>query len=85
MGCNCKKPQIINNLKSIDHLKMAYETFNSNIKDKQIETMDDFDKVIIYNTFKSLYPNAKVLPGIQDAVNKITEAKNLYVQKTTKR
>lgn len=85
MGCNCKKPQVLNNLKSVDHLRLASETYNTTVKGKNIDALDDFDKLQIFNAFKSLYPRASALPTLTDAIGKITEANNLYIQQTTKR
>lgn len=81
MGCNCKKPQVLNNLKSKDHLKLASETYNTTIKNKSIEELDDYDKIQIFNAFKSLYPNSSSLPTLDGAINHLKSAQDLYTKK----
>lgn len=81
MGCNCKKPQVLNNLKSKDHLRLASETYNTTIKNKTIDQLDDFDKLQIFNAFKSLYPRAASLPSLTDAINHLKQAQELYTRK----
>jgi hypothetical protein len=62
MGCNCKKQnQVLNNLNSTDHLKIAFDTYDNYIKDKPMEyEYDEADNKIFISTFFSLYPNVKV-------------------------
>jgi hypothetical protein len=74
--CNCKggKKQIINNLQSSDHIDLAKEVFNNIIQKKTIEEYDDFDNMEILNTYKSLFPNAKTTPTIENAVQNINHA-----------
>jgi len=74
--CNCKggKKQIINNLQSSDHIDLAKEVFNNIIQKKTMEEYDDFDNMEILNTYKSLYPNAKTTPSLENAVQNINYA-----------
>jgi len=74
--CNCKggKKQIINNLQSSDHIDLAKEVFNNIIQKKTMEEYDDFDNMEILNTYKSLYPNAKTTPSLENAVQNINHA-----------
>lgn len=76
MGCNCKsgKKQVLNNLNSTDHIKAAKEVFDTIISVKEITQYDDYDKMEINNTFKSLYPNAKTTPSTDNAVENIKHA-----------
>ena len=74
--CNCKggKKQIINNLQSSDHIDLAKEVFHNIIQKKTMEEYDDFDNMEILNTYKSLFPNAKTTPTIENAVQNINHA-----------
>lgn len=81
MGCNCKKPQVLNNLKSVDHLRLATETYEQVALSKSIEEYDDFDKMQVFNAFKSLYPNAKNLPTLNDAVGHLKNAREIFYKK----
>lgn len=83
MGCNCKsgKVQKLNNLQSIDHLKLAVEVYDEVIKDRDTSTFNDLDKVQIMDVYKSLYPNATGIPSLEEAINAIMSAINIYQQK----
>lgn len=83
MGCNCKsgKPQKMNNLDSIDHLKLAINVFKEVIEGKDIQTLNDLDKIQIMDAYRSLYPNASASPSLDDAINAISVAINLYQTK----
>jgi hypothetical protein len=81
MGCNCKKPQVLNNLKSVDHLRLAAETYDNTLGIKNIDELDDFDKMQIFNAFKSLFPNAKTLPTLDDAIGHLKSAKQSFSKK----
>lgn len=76
MGCNCKggKRQALNNLQSIDHINLATETYNNIILKRPIEEYSDLDKFEVFNTFRELYPNAKVIPSIENAVENVKYA-----------
>jgi len=73
MGCNCKgrKPQVLNNLESKDHLNLAHDIYRDVIKKKTIEEMDDLDHKQIMFGFYSIYPNAKGEVTIEHAINTI--------------
>lgn len=61
MGCNCKsgsRVQKLNNLDSKDHLKVAFDTYES-FKDKDISQLDQLDVSMVLHAFYSVYPNAK--------------------------
>lgn len=76
MGCNCKggKGKPLNNLKSVDHINLAKEVYNTVILTKPIEDYNDLDKMDIFNTYVSLYPNAKYTPSLENAVENIKHA-----------
>lgn len=76
MGCNCKggKGKPINNLKSVDHINQAREVYERIILTKSISEYDDFDRMDVFNTFVSLYPNSKYTPSIENAVENIKHA-----------
>jgi hypothetical protein len=83
MGCNCGKgkKQVLNNLNSKDHLRLASETFKTIIEQRTIEEYTDFDKIEIMGVYKSLYPNQRVEPTLSNAVHYITDAHNRYISK----
>lgn len=80
MGCNCKsgKPQVINNLNSIDHITFAEEVYKNTIVGKSLNDYDDFDKNQILGAYKTLYPNSKVVPTIDNAISNIKVAIDTY-------
>lgn len=80
MGCNCKKPVVLNNLKSQDHLKVAEEIYYSIIKDRDISEYTDLDKLEIFNTHRLLYPNASQTPSLEQAIELITNSLQ-YIKK----
>lgn len=59
MGCNCKSGKEIklNNLKSKDHLQIAFDAYES-VKDKDISQLDQLDAAMVIQAFYSVYPNA---------------------------
>lgn len=81
MGCNCKKPQVLNNLWSEDHLRLALDVYERIISKKTIEEFDDFDKLEILGVYQQIWPNTKVQPEISNAVFMITEAKEMLKTK----
>ena len=87
MGCNCKggKKQITNNLDSQDHIQVGKNVFNSIISKKTIEDLDDLDKIEIMGAYGTLYPNSSATPSIEDAINQIKTAIELFDVKYTRR
>ena len=87
-GCNCSKKakvQILNNLQSKEHLKLAFDMYNELIIVKPTTEYTDLDWVEIFAVYNGLYPSSSVQPTKEDAVNKIKLAKNLYEAKHYKR
>lgn len=82
MGCNCKggKKQVLNNLQSVDHINLARETYNNIILQRTIEEYSDLDRFEIFNTFRELYPNAKMTPSIENVVENIKHAVSNYTK-----
>lgn len=79
MGCNCgKKPKPLNNLNSKDHLKLASDTFKNIIEIKPMEEYTDLDVMEILSVYKSLYPNQKMKPTLEVAIEQLREAHNRY-------
>ena len=76
MGCNCKggKKQVLNNLNSVDHINLAKEVYNNVILAKSVEDYTDLDKMDIFNTYGSLYLNAKYTPTLENAIESIKHA-----------
>ena len=87
MGCNCKggKKQVTNNLDSPDHIQVGKNVFNSIISQKTIEDLNDLDKIEIMSAYGTLYPNSSATPSIEDAVNQIKTAIELYDVKYKRR
>jgi hypothetical protein len=64
MGCNCKKtPQVINNLKSQQHLQIADEIMTRVVGDKTWQELEDIDFIEVYAAYNILYPNASQVPS----------------------
>ena len=83
MGCNCKsgKPQVLNNLNSVDHIMFAEEVYKNVIQGKSSNDYDDFDKNQILGAYKTLYPNAKMTPSIDNAISNIKLAIENYTHR----
>jgi hypothetical protein len=80
MGCNCKHGRAtkLNNLDSIDHLKLASETYTNIISQKSVEEMDEFDTHEIISVYTQLFPNQKIKPTIEQAIGQLTIAHERY-------
>ena len=87
MGCNCKggRKQVINNLDSPSHIEVGKNVFNSIISQKSIEDLNDLDKIEIMSAYGTLYPNSSAQPSIEDAINQIKTAIELFDVKYTRR
>jgi hypothetical protein len=87
MGCNCKggRKQITNNLDSPDHIQVGKNVFDSIISKKTIEDLNDLDKIEIMSAYGTLYPNSSATPSVEDAVNQIKTAIELYDVKYKRR
>jgi len=59
--------------------------FNSIISQKSIEDLNDLDKIEIINAYGTLYPNSSATPSIEDAINHIKTAIELFDVKYTRR
>lgn len=82
MGCNCKRGKgTLNNLKSKDHLKIAYDFYEESLKDINEENLDDLMKLEIWQVFQSLYPNIKYHPDYNLMIREIKDAANRYNSK----
>jgi hypothetical protein len=86
-GCNCKggRKQITNNLDSPDHIQVGKNVFDSIISKKTIEDLNDLDKIEIMSAYGTLYPNSSATPSVEDAVNQIKTAIELYDVKYKRR
>lgn len=80
MGCNCKGGKL-NNLESLDHLKLASEVYSISVLGKDISDVDEFDQVEIFSTYAQLYPNQKIKPTLQQATGQLKLAHERYTQK----
>lgn len=72
MSCNCKKkPQVINNLKSQQHLQVANEIYQRVVGEKSWEELNDFDFIEVYQAYSLLYPNASQQPSKESVLEHI--------------
>jgi hypothetical protein len=77
MGCNCKKPQVLNNTKSVDHLNLLFKIHNELLSVKSVEEYNEADSLRVRNVFVGIYPNVKTIPQTKQMV---TELITLYQQ-----
>lgn len=78
MGCNCgKKAQVINNLKSNEHLQIAFDVYRDVVSKKSVEEYDELDIKQVKYAFYSIYPNVKIDVSAQHAAENI---KTIYTQ-----
>jgi len=80
MGCRCKGGKL-NNLDSLDHLKLASEVYRSSVVGKDLSDIDEFDQVEIFSTYAGLYPNQKIKPTLEQAIGQLKQADERYTQK----
>jgi hypothetical protein len=80
MGCRCKGGKL-NNLDSLDHLKLASDVYNSVVLGKDLSQLDEFDQMEIFSTYGQLYPNQKIKPTLEQAIGQLKEAHERYTQK----
>jgi hypothetical protein len=80
MGCRCKGGKL-NNLDSLDHLKLASDVYNSVVLGKDLLQLDEFDQMEIFSTYAQLYPNQKIKPTLEQAIGQLKEAHERYTQK----
>lgn len=73
MGCRCKGGKL-NNLDSLDHLRLASEVYLNIILPKGIENMDEFDQMEVFSVYTQLYPNQKIKPTLEQAVGQLKVA-----------
>jgi hypothetical protein len=71
--CNCGKgkKQLINNTKNQQVLNEIKSIYDSIVKDRNIEEIDDLDWAILYNAWKNLYPNASSVPTKEGVIKDI--------------
>jgi len=74
MGCNCKKPKQLNNIKSQSHLLLAKDVYDNIISKKSLDEIDEFEWAEIYQAYKAVYPNASSIPEKQKVVEMITNS-----------
>ena len=78
MGCNCKgRKRIINNLNSVDHLKIAKDVYTRIIQPKQFEELDEYDWIEIYQAYNAVWPMSSQVPSQRDAYDKVIQAVEL--------
>ena len=80
MGCNCKKGKgTLNNIDNVDYINIAKEVVTDIIDAK--DEYSDLDKIEILNVYSLLYPKASGTPTVEDAINNIKIAIDLYGRK----
>jgi hypothetical protein len=78
MGCNCKKPQVLNNTKSKDHLNLLFKVYEDVLGVKDFQEYTEAEMLRVRNVFISIFPNIKQEPNVELMVQ---ELKELYKQK----
>jgi hypothetical protein len=82
MGCNCKSGKAtLNNLKSNDHLKLAYDFVRDTLQDKKLEDLDLVERNELLFVFSSLYPNASIKDNYDLMLNEVVSASQKYKKK----
>lgn len=84
MGCNCKT-QVINNLKSQQHLQIANEIYQRIVGNNSVEELTDFDYLELYQAYNILYPNASQQPSREMVIEHIRNGLQFLKTKTTKK
>lgn len=74
--CNCKKEKPMNNLRDVDYINQAKLVHQEYIQGKTEFT--DIDKVMIFQTYKDLYPASSVQPSLEEAIQQIKTGIELY-------
>ena len=82
MGCNCghSKAKKLNNLDSLDHLKLAFEVEKNILSVKELDQYDDFDTQEIFSAYNQLFPNQRIKPTLDQAVGQLRIASERYSQ-----
>lgn len=79
MSCSrCGKKKVMNNLRNVDYINEAKQTYKDVIMNKSIEELDDLDKVLIMDTYNKLYPSSSATPSLEDAINQIKIGIEVY-------
>jgi len=78
MGCNCKKPQVLNYTNSPDHLKLMFKVYEDVIQPLPLQEYTEVEHQRVLNVYKAIYPNVKVDPTTEHIIKELTE---LYKQK----
>lgn len=83
MGCGCKhgKATKLNNIDSVDHLKLASEVYQTVVLSKEVNEYDEFDQYEIFSTYSQLYPNQKIKPTLDQAIGQLKFAHEQYQSK----
>lgn len=79
MGCRCKGGKL-NNMESMDHLRMASEVYRTLVLEKEVEEYDEFDQYEIFSTYAQLFPNQKIKPTLDQALGQLKFAHERYTQ-----
>jgi hypothetical protein len=81
-GCKHGKAKRLNNLESLDHLKMASDVYTSVVLTKEEgHEYDSFDQQEIFSTYTQLYPNQKIKPTLEQAIGQLKHAHEQYQSK----
>lgn len=79
-GCKHGKATKLNNLDSLDHLKLASDVYTDVISKKTLEEFDELDKQEILGVYSQLFPNQKMTATVEQAVGQIKLAHERYSQ-----
>jgi hypothetical protein len=76
-NCNCKsKKSTLNNISNPDHIQQAKLVYKETIQGNT--EYSELDKLVIYQTYAQLYPASSAKPSLEEAINKIKEAIEIY-------
>lgn len=81
-GCKHGKTAKLNNLESLDHLKMASDVYTAVVLSKgEGQEYDSFDQQEVFSTYSQLYPNQKIKPTLEQAIGQLKFAHEQYQSK----
>lgn len=65
-------------LRNPDHIQQAKQTWSEIIEGRDVTTFTGLETVVIYQTYNQLYPASSAQPSLEDAINQIKLAIEVY-------
>jgi len=81
-GCKHGRAAKLNNLDSLDHLKLASDVYVNIVVEKEGQEYDSFDLQEIFSTYTQLYPNQRTKPTLEQAIGQLKFAWEQYTSKS---